>query len=295
MPMREELRARVLLGIGVVGGIALTAVGLTGEGRVERGPGVLARVNGRPVHTETLARYVAGVVGERRAPSVDRAERRALLLRLVDEELLLQRGIELGLPRAEPTARRAIVAAVAAAATAGAEFEEPDPDSLRRFYEEDPQRFRGAARLRFESALVPVGSVSESKAYRRASELARRARAGESLSRLREEFAASNPMPAPDATFSLPELRMRWGVNAVEAAVSLATGEIGEPVRAADGWLVLRLLAQEPGPVRPYPEVASEVRFAYLRRARQGSLEKYLADLRAEAEIEIFESELDRP
>ena len=45
---------------------------------------------------------------------------------MVDEELLLQRGISLGLHRHEPTARRSIVSSLIASVTADAELVELD-------------------------------------------------------------------------------------------------------------------------------------------------------------------------
>ena len=71
-------------------------------------------MNGEPISREAFARFAAAVAAERRSATLDAEERRRLLERMIDEELLLQRGIALGLARYEPTARRSIVSALIA-------------------------------------------------------------------------------------------------------------------------------------------------------------------------------------
>jgi hypothetical protein len=56
---------------------------------------------------------------------------------MVDEELLLQRAIELDLHRRDPAARGAILSAVIASATSEGEVGEPDEANLRQRREQE--------------------------------------------------------------------------------------------------------------------------------------------------------------
>ena len=102
----------------------------------------IALVNGQPLSRESFARFTAAIAAERRSTTLDAAERRRLLERMIDEELLLQRGIALGLDRYEPTARSSIVSALIASVTADAEIGEPDEATLRDVLRREPGSLR---------------------------------------------------------------------------------------------------------------------------------------------------------
>ena len=104
----DDRLARVLLVAGAAVGIALAAIGIVRSGELDLvdPPGAIAVVNGRPIGRESFARFAAAVAAERKSMSLDTATRRRLLQRMLDEELLLQRGVELDLHRLEHTARR---------------------------------------------------------------------------------------------------------------------------------------------------------------------------------------------
>ena len=93
-----EKRARLLLVAGVVAGVGLAAAGVLRSGRAAAGlpEGVVALVNGEAVSAEAFAQIEAAVIAERKGAPLDEVQRQRLLDRLVDEELLLQRGLELG-------------------------------------------------------------------------------------------------------------------------------------------------------------------------------------------------------
>src|SRR5262249_44836614 len=107
----DSRRARRWLAAGAVAGMGLAALALmqarapTGARVAPAGGGdVVAWVNGQPIARESFARFVGAVARERRRLELDIDTRRALLQRLIDEELLLQQGIALGLDRREPSA-----------------------------------------------------------------------------------------------------------------------------------------------------------------------------------------------
>ena len=149
-----DRRAVWLLLAGALAGIGLAAASIVRSGRSERAlpPDGVAIVNGEVITQEAFAEFVGAVANERKSVELDAATRKRLLDRMIDEELLLQRGIELGLPRYERNARRAIVAAVVSAVTAEAEGSEPSQDELRAFYRDAGERFSRPGRMKRSSA-----------------------------------------------------------------------------------------------------------------------------------------------
>ena len=145
-------RARWLLAAGAAAGIALAAAGLVRgaalPGRI-LAPGEVARVNGVPIRAEELERLVAALEMDKRSPITDE-DRARVLDRLIEEELLVQRAVDIGLVDSEPGVRKALVQALVDSIVAEAESAEPEPETLRQFYEEHRDYFTGGERFRVE-------------------------------------------------------------------------------------------------------------------------------------------------
>jgi peptidylprolyl isomerase len=82
-------------------------------------------------------------------------------------------------------------------------------------------------------------------------------------------------------------LREYLGPAAVLALAALAPGEVAEPVRAAGGYHVLRLVAREPTRTPELAEVEAELRAEWRRRAGDEALRAYLDELRRRAAIAV--------
>ncbi len=273
-----ETRARVLLVAGVVSGVSLAAAGLVeGGGAGKTLPdGVVAIVNGEAVTAEAFAQFEAAVTAERRGAPLDDSQRQRLLDRLVDEELLLQRGLALGLARHEPTARRSIVSALVATVTSDVESGGPDEDTLRRFHSEMTDRFRRPERIVAEVVFASAVSRPEADAFQRAAEAARRLRAGEPAEAVAAELGDPQTAPLPGGEIPLETLRQHLGPSAAAATDALAPGEVSDPVRGGSGYTVVRLAGRSGGEPASFEEVAPQVRSEWLRAESERALGDYL-------------------
>lgn len=279
-------RALVWLAIGAGAGIALAAATLVGGPETASpalGPDVAALVNGQPIGREAVARYVATFAREQGRVELDAAQERRILDRLIDEELLLQRGLALGIERSEPSARRAIVSAVIDGITS-ADAREPDRAALETFYRENASRWTQPGDVLVEAVRVPKDAPD---ADARAAEIVRRARIGESLDVIGAELGASIEPPLPPGKVSPDALRDRAGDVVVQALLALPPGETSEPVRAFDGLWVVRLLARDPDVQPPLDAVYEPVRQAWLERDHEERLMRELETLREQARIEV--------
>ena len=86
------------LAVGAATGLIVAAIGVMGERPSvdDLPPGAVARVGDALIRVEEYDRLVAGLESDRRSP-VDGKLRRHVLDRMIDEELLVQRAVELGL------------------------------------------------------------------------------------------------------------------------------------------------------------------------------------------------------
>jgi parvulin-like peptidyl-prolyl isomerase len=293
----DDRVARRLLVLGTIAGVALAGYGVVrSAGSEAAAPAdAIALVNGQPLSRDSFARFTAAIAAERRSTTLEVAERRRLLERMIDEELLLQRGISLGLDRYEPTARNAIVSALIASVTADAELVEPDEATLRAFPAENQKRLGSGPRLRVDVAFVATSGRAEALARERAEELARRLRAGEDFAAVRGELGDASIAGLPEGALDLDTLRDYLGPTAARAASELAEGEVSAPVRGSAGYFVLVLrerLAEEPA---PFESLREQVRAEYLRSRGETALTDYLSALRESAEIRVLDPELAGP
>ena len=168
-------RPTILLIAGAVLGAVLAAAGLsapTGEGLP---PDVVAMVNDAPIRTEDFARMVDAVAADRREPLTGE-DRQRVLDRLIDEELLVQRGLTLDLPRVDRRVRADLTQTVIDGIASQAGDREPSEDDLRAFYDSHRDFFAGPGRLRVRQVFVRVTAPSDPARCGRRSVQSRQAR-----------------------------------------------------------------------------------------------------------------------
>src|SRR5262245_38538641 len=175
--MSAAARARVLLALGAAAGLAAGAADLLRRPGVPLPAGAVASVDGSLVRAEDLARALTAVATDRRTP-LDAAERRHVLDRLIDEELLLQHALALGLARSDRVARGHLVAAAIDAIVAEATAREPTPAEVAAFYDAHRDYFVQPGRVAIKQVVVKAPDGGDPDAAR-AAEAARRLRAGE--------------------------------------------------------------------------------------------------------------------
>src|SRR5690349_6816958 len=128
---------RWLLLAGLAAGVLMAAAGLR-PATTALPPEAVARVDRQLILRDAWLRAVAAVASERRTPLTD-ADQRHILERLIDEELLVQHGVALGLVEQDARLRSTLVSEVMLAASLSARAE-PDEAALRAYYEDNRER-----------------------------------------------------------------------------------------------------------------------------------------------------------
>jgi parvulin-like peptidyl-prolyl isomerase len=283
-----ERRARALLAVGAVLGLATAAATLVRGAEHVLAPDVVALVNGAPIRRDDYLRALAAVATDRRAP-LDEAQKRRVLDRLVDEELLLQRGMALGLARNDRTLRAQLVAATMALlaevpADAASEAE------LRDFYASHRDYFLEPGRIRVRQVLVRTDGRSEDAARARAELAARRLRAGEPFATVRGELGDEETAPIPDALLPAAKLREYVGETAMRTALAHEPGQATEPVRSSQGFHVLQVAERSAPAVPAFEEIVERVRLEQRRRADEARLRAALTALRGTARVRTIDA-----
>ena len=286
-------RPLLLLGLGAGLGLALATAGILGSA-AESGAlpdSAIARVNGVPVRADDYGRLVSGLESDLRRPA-SAEEQRRVLDRMIEEELLVQRGLELGLARYDRRVRSDLVSAVIAAVASDAEVQEPSEAELKEFYAEQSDFFTQPGRLRvrqifFKAPARDRGTDRETAAAERAAEARERLERGEDLESVRRSLGDREILEVPDALLPAAKLREYLGPTAVRRALDLEVGAVSEPIRSGTGLHVLQLVAREPDRTPPYAELAPQVRAEWRRRAGDRALRAYLDEMRRRADVEV--------
>ncbi len=284
-----------LLVAGAALGLAVSAAGLL-EQRTARhvlSDDIAAIVGERPIRRIDYERMLAGVEQERRGP-IDDGTRRRVLERMIDEELLVQQALGLGLAQIDRRVRGELVSSVVDSVVSEADAEPPSEAEIEQHYRESAAFFARPGRLRVESlffsarpavatAADPDGRGMRNASARERAEAAReRLARGEDLDGVAADRAV---LVVPDALLPLAKLRDYVGPAAIEALAALAPGDWSEPLEAAGGFRLIHLVEREPETTPPLAEVADLVRDDLVRRRGDEALRHHLDVLREEIDV----------
>ncbi len=147
VPGRSK-RATLLLAIGASLGFLLAVSGLLEPGAPDTQAAV-ASVNDFDISKEEYLAYLSMLARDKRNPLTD-SDRRHILNRMIEEKLLVSRGIDIGLAETDPNIRKVISTALIETIIADSSIEEPDIEELKNFYQRNQQYFARAPRLQLQ-------------------------------------------------------------------------------------------------------------------------------------------------
>lgn len=285
-PQAPHGRALILLGLGALLGIGLAASGaLLPSTFNELGPGTIAQVGDRNIPTAVYELARDRLAADKRNPMQD-DDRRHILRRLVEEELLIQRGEAIGLVASEPSVRKAIAASMIQSIVAQSESEQPRERDLRRFYAENPGYFTPQGTLHVRQVVFSPreGESPEARALRRRhAEDALDADMG--FGEIQARWGDEPLLPIPDSPLPANKLRQYLGPSLTEAVAALSPGERTDWVDSGSGGRILVLVAAEPAATPAFEEVVEQVSVAHGRHSADLALRDYLDELWKDADI----------
>lgn len=279
----------LLLGGTVVGVIAAAAGLLTSGSNASAGlpADAAARVNDRIVLREDYSRLLTALANDKRSP-IGPEQRKYVLDRLIEEELLIQRGLELGLAHHDARVRKDLTMSMIESIVAEFRDLDVDDETLRRFYAENQDFFTRAARFRVRQIWTRAATLADGDAaFERARQAAERLRAGEDFASVEAALGEDEISPVPDALLPPAKLADYLGPTALRTVMELEVGAISDPVRSSTGYHVLQLLERGGATAPAFAEVREQVLSEYRRRKADDALRAYLDDLRSRADVEV--------
>ena len=293
-PRRTSRRAQWLLALGAAAGLAAATFGLmtpgAGPATGELPAEAVASVNGALIRRADYERLLAGLASDSRNPIDDEA-RRHVLDRMIDEELLVQRAVELGLVEVDRRVRADLTSNLIQSVVSSAEEGEPTRSELEAFYAEEGEFFMRPGRLRVRQIYFRLGPDGDEDAVAPRIVAAMTAlRAERPFDEVRERFGDREVSPIPDALLPALKLREYVGPTVTEAALAMEVGEISDPIRSGTGIHILQLVDGEANRQPRFDEVESQVRTEWRRRRGDQALRSYLDGLREDGDVVVSDA-----
>jgi PPIC-type PPIASE domain len=252
-----------------------SALGVSGT--LSKYDDAVAMVDGVPIPRAVYETAIQGLESAKINPMTD-AERREALDRIIDEELLLQRAMKLGLPESDPPSRKALVNAMLQLSIADAAKLEPTDAELAKFYAERPkliapQPLLTVRAVSFDNAEpVRIAAMQAGLAAGKSFEAAVASAGGELV------LMPQGPViPAKIAEYA--------GASVRDAALGLAAGKTAGPIEIGRRVVFVHLIDRADTPPPPLDDVRTVVADEWRKRKTEEAFETYLKDLRAHARI----------
>ncbi len=200
-----------------------------------------------------------------------------VLQRLVDDELLVQRGLELGMARSDSAVRNAIIDSLIASVTAEADAASPGDEELQQYLSENADRFSFVESLSVGAWQTNDETVAQSfvNALRNDSNIAMSDTIG--------------PIPdLPPGLMPVEVLRDFLGPGITAAAADMPVGSSAVFARRGR-WLVVQVLEKESAVVTDLSAIRNRVLLDYRRSLADQTLRDYLDDLRRRADVDVVQ------
>ncbi len=240
-----------LLALGMLAGAGLAVFYLA---RLPERPDLdvdaVAWVGERPISRESYEAALRAVAGDRKTGTLREGDSERVLDRLIDQELLIDRAIELGLHERDPQLRNQLATAMIDFLVRRAEDDARGASDaeLRAFYESQRFRFQRSSRYR-----VAVEGA---------------------------------PVPLPGGFLLAKEIEQRLGPTAARRVAELSVGEtatFGDDARP----IRVTLLERDEGEVAPFDEAREAVEAAYVRDRSEEAVREFLEVARRRTDVRV--------
>jgi parvulin-like peptidyl-prolyl isomerase len=276
-------RTLVLSAIGAVVGLVLAGYTLfTAKGTEANSmpPEDVALVNQRPILQSDFVTQTQLEIGSAFAQTSP-AERRKVLDEMIDEELLVQRGLDVDLAASDPDVRTALVAGVNLQVDAEVLAAPPDQAALERYYADHRDRYAIDGSMDLRDFVVPLSARPAAEA----AVVAIRAGATPDDAASRFNLADSRKIGRGDNyDFGV---KAKLGERLYTAAAALSDGEVSDPIEAAGDIHVLCMVKRKPIVKLDFTAARDTVWQDYQHDARAQVERANLDYLKSRAEIRV--------
>ena len=274
--MNNLLKHHYTLGFGLIIGILLATFTIVEKNNISD-QNWAAKIEDRLIPFERYEMQLEGLANDKRSPLTNE-DREYVLERMIEEELLIKRAIDLGMLENNPMARGTIVQQMIKNIIAEGSRIEPEEKELIEFFEENIGFFTKANRLRVRQIYFSKVDFGD-KVLEEARNAFTRLLEGETFDQV--ALSGSNSaLRVPDTLMNLSKVREYIGPSLMREAQLLKPGKFSEPKKVSGGFKIIYLVDREDAAQPEYSNVRGAVLSEFTKRRDDQSLRTYLDNLK---------------
>ena len=280
-------RSLIMLACGAIIGLGIAGFGLfTAKGTASHTvpPEMAALVNQKPI---LISDYITQLQSEFGIPinQATELQKRKVLNDMINEELMVQRGMEMDLPGSDPDVRSALVAGVELQNSANIIAKQPTHDEMMGYYTEHKDRYRTQGIITLHDlVLAPAPGRTPDQALATMQEVAKALRAGATVDAVKAKYGLGETgrVQGEELDFAA---KIHLGDKLYAAVQDSTAGEITDPVVDRDGVHVLAIGKRIPSVQLTFDQASNQVFTDFKKDAQQNVQDANIRYLKNKAQI----------
>lgn len=232
----------------------------------------IATVNNALITRETYLRAIDRYNSDTK-DALDKNDRAWVLQRLIEEELLVQRGLSLGIITTDNDVRGAIVRTLIASINAEAAAMMPNEEELFEYYNSNEEKFTYPATISIQAW---VSSTEEDALLLKKGLLENKESEKYENIRLLKNI--------PSGLLTLNKIREYLGPS-IASAIKLETENNVIIQYSQDRWYIVYIIEKNVGVVEPFENIKHQIHNEFIRSEADKKLREYINNLKDNASI----------
>ena len=236
-----------------------------------------AKIEDTSIPMEKYLVQLEGLAKDKRSP-MTQSDKEYVLERMIEEELLIKRALDLGMLDNNPMARGTIVQQMIKTIISENQRYEVTEEELKRFFEQNTGFFTKSSRLRIRQIYFSEEDFKEltfEESYK-AYDLLLEGKSFDEVSK----FGSISALKIPNSLMTLSKVREYVGPSIMNIASSLAPGSFTQPIKVSGGYKIIYLLEKELADKPTFNRIKDSVLAEFLKRRDDNSLREYLDNLK---------------
>ena len=236
-----------------------------------------AKIEDTSIPMEKYLTQLDGLSKDKRSP-LTQEDKEYVLERMIEEELLIKRAIDLGMLNDNPMARGTIVQQMIKTIIAeNARYEISDSE-LESFFQENSGFFTKSSRLRIQQIYFSNEQLKDNSLVvaKKAYDLLKGGDDFESVSKL----GSPSALKIPNSLMTLSKVREYIGPSLMNLARELEINSFTSPIEVSGGYKIIYLIDKEMASPPRFNDIKASVSSEFLKRKDDQSLRSYLENLK---------------
>ena len=274
--MDKEKLYTLILSVGLIIGALLAGLSIIQESNITNFK-YAAKIEDTSISMEKYLVQLEGLAKDKKSP-ISQKDKEYVLERMIEEELLIKRALDLGMLENNPIARGTIVQQMIKTIIAENMRYEVSDKELNEFLEENIGLFTKSSRLRIQQ-LYFSDEGTENSSFEDANRAYDLLISGSSFVEV-SNLGSDSALKIPNSLMTLSKVREYIGPSLMNLARNLQPGTFSQPIKVPGGHKIIFLLEKEMAEQPNLDQVRDVVLAEYSKRRDDNSLREYLENLK---------------